>query len=76
MATGNKFIDDHIIVARPVTLSKSTSTSPIHIEKIGPKYTEGWVTYNGKKYNFAVMHFLEKSIFGINKGCISKGLCM
>lgn len=72
MATGNKFIDDHIHVVRPATASKGTSISPIHVETIGPRYTEGWVIYNGKRYDFAVMHFLEKSVFGINKGCISK----
>lgn len=70
MNTGNRYIDEHIHIVKPAKPAKTSSS--IHVENIKGRYTEGWVMYNGKKYNFAMMNFLEGSPFGINKGCISR----
>lgn len=73
--TGNKFIDDHIMIVRPMTVKevKRVSEKPrIFVEDIRGGWTIGHVRYKGKDYGFGMKNFLEPSDFGINKGCISK----
>ena len=73
--TGNKFIDDHIIIARPLTVKevkKKAETPRIYVEKIIRGWTEGYVHYKGKDYGFSMKNFIDPSEFGIDNGCISK----
>ena len=73
--TGNKFIDDHIMIVRPMTakeVKKASETPRIYVQNIKGGWTEGYVRYKGKDYGFSMKNFIEPSVFGINKGCISK----
>ena len=44
----------------------------IMIRKIDNGWIIGYAGYKGERYNFQLKTFLEKSKYGINKGCISK----
>ena len=73
--TGNKFIDDHIMIVRPMTpkeVKKASEKPRIYVENIKNGWTEGYVRYKGKDYGYGMKNFIEPSVFGINKGCISK----
>lgn len=73
--TGNKFIDDHIMIVRPMTVKevKKASEKPrIYVEKIARGWTTGYVHYKGKDYGFSMKNFIDPSEYGIDKGCISK----
>lgn len=51
----------------------SVSSKPkIVVEEIESGWTIGYIRYNGKDYGFGMKNFIEPSVFGINKGCISK----
>lgn len=74
----NDFLDSHIfIVSPPKTATKKTakSTKPtIRVDWAHSKHgwTVGDVHYKGKKYKFEMKNFMEGSVYGIDKGCISK----
>ena len=79
--TGNRFIDEHIIIASvPPTKTKSTKTTKVkekpqirvNWKRSGHGWTVGEVTYKGNTYRFEMKNFLEPSVFGIENGCISK----
>ena len=73
--TGNRFIDDHIMIVRPMTakeVKKKAETPRIYVEKIKDGWTIGHVHYKGSDYGFGMKNFIEPSEFGIDKGCISK----
>lgn len=79
--TGNRFIDEHFIIASvPPAKTKSTKTTKVkekpqirvNWKRSGHGWTVGEVTYKGKTYRFEMKNFLEPSTFGIENGCISK----
>lgn len=72
MSTGNKFIDEHVMIVRPMTSPASADKPVIKIERFVNAWITGNVFYKGIRYHFEAKTFLEKSVFGINKGCISK----
>lgn len=72
MRTGNKFLDEHVMVVRPRASTTSANRPVIEIEKFVDAWIIGNVFYKGIRYHFETKTFLEKSVFGINKGCISK----
>lgn len=50
----------------------ASSTGKVVIDKVDGNWFVGTVTYNGKKYYYNVKAWPEGSIYGINKGGISK----
>lgn len=80
--TGNKFIDDHFIVASAPAIDpsklKSKAKAPekpmvrVDWKHSGHGWTVGDVYYKGKRYPFEMKNFLEPSVYGIDNGCISK----
>ena len=44
----------------------------IIVKKIRDGWTSGIVRYRGKDFRFQIKNYPEPSMFGINKGCISK----
>lgn len=73
--TGNKFIDDHIMIVRPMTVKevKKASEKPrIYVTRIKSGWTEGYVRYKSKDYGFSMKNFIDPSEYGIDNGCISK----
>lgn len=76
--TGNAFIDEHFIIAKPgkpdgKSTAKNLSTSiRLSYPVYNSNWTKGVVTVNGKPFVFEIKHFATGSEFGINNGCISK----
>lgn len=53
-------------------MASDSSKPKIIVEEIESGWTNGYIRYNGKDYGFGMKNFVEPSVFGINKGCISK----
>lgn len=53
-------------------MASDSSKPKIVVEEIRSGWTIGYIHYNGKDYGFGMKNFIEPSVFGINKGCISK----
>ncbi len=52
--------------------SNSTDKPVIKVTNISNGWTSGKITYKRMNSYFEMKNFIEKSQFGINKGCISK----
>lgn len=53
-------------------MASDSSKPKIVVRVIEDGWTSGYVQYKGLNYDFAIKNFIEPSVFGINKGCISK----
>lgn len=69
-APKSDFIKEHIIIAKP---------GPVNAEPRivirGPmenNWTSGMVSVDGMDFDFQIKHYPEPSVYGIDKGCISK----
>lgn len=53
-------------------MASSDEKPKITVTSFEHGWTSGNVTYKRKSYHFNMKNFIEKSKYGINKGCISK----
>ena len=79
--TGNRFIDEHIIIGGippidPKKLQKVAKAEKPTIRVDWKHSKGGWtvgdIYYKGGHYIFEMKNFLEGSVYGIDNGCISK----
>ena len=67
----SKFLDEHVII----TKIKPPAPSEPRIVISGPmenNWTTGMVSVDGIDFEFAIKHYPEPSVYGIDNGCISK----
>lgn len=52
--------------------AKKNDRPEIVVDKIHNGWTFGRVKYHSRTYRYTIKNFIDPSVFGINKGCISK----